>query len=164
MLQTPLITVTQVRASQPVSAFLSTLCCVQVRVPWPVFSMLSLYTTEDAHLVMPSLPVSICAHQRELASKIKTESKTLLYASIIRICPKWAAVLSRTVWDALMYADKKKKTKWINASLAVYCLRYGDFQQAHHGGFWSLLCMRRVGGRGLVLVNIGFSPQVSIHR
>ena len=35
--------------------------------------------TEDAHLVMPSLPVSICAQQRELASKIKTESKTPLY-------------------------------------------------------------------------------------
>lgn len=31
---------------------------------------------------MPSLPVSICAHQREVASKIKTESKTLLYDSI----------------------------------------------------------------------------------
>ncbi|XP_062329301.1 kin of IRRE-like protein 3 isoform X2 [Osmerus eperlanus] len=29
---------------------------------------------KDAHLVMPSLPVSICAHQRELASKIKTEN------------------------------------------------------------------------------------------
>ncbi|KAF3692987.1 Kin of IRRE-like protein 3 [Channa argus] len=30
--------------------------------------------SEEAHLVMPSLPVSICAHQRELASKIKTEN------------------------------------------------------------------------------------------
>ncbi|XP_022046030.1 kin of IRRE-like protein 3 isoform X6 [Acanthochromis polyacanthus] len=29
---------------------------------------------KEAHLVMPSLPVSICAHQRELASKIKTEN------------------------------------------------------------------------------------------
>ncbi|XP_016354947.1 kin of IRRE-like protein 3, partial [Sinocyclocheilus anshuiensis] len=29
--------------------------------------------TEDAHLVMPTLPTSICAQQRELASKIKTE-------------------------------------------------------------------------------------------
>ncbi|KAJ8400387.1 hypothetical protein AAFF_G00397700 [Aldrovandia affinis] len=29
---------------------------------------------KEAHLVMPSLPVSICAHQRDLASKIKTES------------------------------------------------------------------------------------------
>uniref|UniRef100_A0A3B3V153 Kirre like nephrin family adhesion molecule 3 n=1 Tax=Poecilia latipinna TaxID=48699 RepID=A0A3B3V153_9TELE len=27
----------------------------------------------EVHLVMPSLPVSICAHQREVASKIKTE-------------------------------------------------------------------------------------------
>lgn len=36
---------------------------------------------------MPSLPVSICAHQRELASKIKTESKTLLYDSIQSIVP-----------------------------------------------------------------------------
>lgn len=40
-----------------------------------VFSMLLLYTAEDAHLVMPSLPASICAQQRELSSKIKTESK-----------------------------------------------------------------------------------------
>lgn len=39
-------------------------------------SMLLLYATEDAHLVMPTLPTSICAQQRELASKIKTESKT----------------------------------------------------------------------------------------
>lgn len=38
-------------------------------------SMLLLYTAEDAHLVMPSLPASICAQQRELSSKIKTESK-----------------------------------------------------------------------------------------
>ncbi|XP_026116665.1 kin of IRRE-like protein 3, partial [Carassius auratus] len=30
--------------------------------------------TEDAHLVMPTLPTSICAQQRELASKIKTEN------------------------------------------------------------------------------------------
>ncbi|XP_024862548.1 kin of IRRE-like protein 3 isoform X3 [Kryptolebias marmoratus] len=29
---------------------------------------------KEVHLVMPSLPVSICAHQRELASKIKTEN------------------------------------------------------------------------------------------
>ncbi|XP_060929439.1 kin of IRRE-like protein 3 [Limanda limanda] len=29
---------------------------------------------KEAHLVMPTLPVSICAHQRELASKIKTEN------------------------------------------------------------------------------------------
>ncbi|XP_062416506.1 kin of IRRE-like protein 3, partial [Pungitius pungitius] len=29
---------------------------------------------KEAHLVMPSLPVSICAHQRDLASKIKTEN------------------------------------------------------------------------------------------
>ncbi|XP_077578753.1 kin of IRRE-like protein 3 isoform X2 [Stigmatopora nigra] len=29
---------------------------------------------KEAQLVMPSLPVSICAHQRELASKIKTEN------------------------------------------------------------------------------------------
>ncbi|XP_036821050.1 kin of IRRE-like protein 3 isoform X6 [Oncorhynchus mykiss] len=29
---------------------------------------------KEAHLVMPSLPVSICTHQRELASKIKTEN------------------------------------------------------------------------------------------
>ncbi|XP_010765466.1 kin of IRRE-like protein 3 [Notothenia coriiceps] len=29
---------------------------------------------KEAHLVMPSLPVSICAHQRELASKVKTEN------------------------------------------------------------------------------------------
>ncbi|KAL7870394.1 hypothetical protein SRHO_G00078910 [Serrasalmus rhombeus] len=29
---------------------------------------------KDAHLVMPSLPASICAQQRELASKIKTEN------------------------------------------------------------------------------------------
>lgn len=36
---------------------------------------------------MPSLPVSICAHQRELASKIKTESKTLLYDSIQSFVP-----------------------------------------------------------------------------
>lgn len=41
-------------------------------------SMLLLYTTEDAHLVMPSLPASICAQQRELSSKIKTESKPSL--------------------------------------------------------------------------------------
>ncbi|XP_032401344.1 LOW QUALITY PROTEIN: kin of IRRE-like protein 3 [Xiphophorus hellerii] len=29
---------------------------------------------KEVHLVMPSLPVSICAHQREVASKIKTEN------------------------------------------------------------------------------------------
>ncbi|KAM4590341.1 kin of IRRE-like protein 3 isoform 4-T4 [Fundulus diaphanus] len=29
---------------------------------------------KEVHLVMPSLPVSICAHQREVASKIRTEN------------------------------------------------------------------------------------------
>ncbi|KAJ3589963.1 hypothetical protein NHX12_007920 [Muraenolepis orangiensis] len=29
---------------------------------------------KDAHLVMPTLPASICAHQRELSSKMKTEN------------------------------------------------------------------------------------------
>lgn len=54
---------------------------------WSLQHVYCLYTTEEAHLVMPSLPVSICAHQRELASKIKTESKTLLYDSIISFVP-----------------------------------------------------------------------------
>ncbi|CAG02865.1 unnamed protein product, partial [Tetraodon nigroviridis] len=44
-------------------------CCY-----WSLQHVYCLYTTEEAHLVMPSLPVSICAHQRELASKIKTEN------------------------------------------------------------------------------------------
>lgn len=57
-------------------------CCY-----WCLQHVYCLYTTEEAHLVMPSLPVSICAHQRELASKIKTESKTLLYDSILSIVP-----------------------------------------------------------------------------
>uniref|UniRef100_A0A8C1GDG6 Kirre like nephrin family adhesion molecule 3a n=1 Tax=Cyprinus carpio TaxID=7962 RepID=A0A8C1GDG6_CYPCA len=48
-------------------------------LPFPIvggigLSMLLLYATEDAHLVMPTLPTSICAQQRELASKIKTEN------------------------------------------------------------------------------------------
>lgn len=55
---------------------------------WSLQHVYCLYTTEEAHLVMPSLPVSICAHQRELASKIKTESKTLLCDSILSIVPK----------------------------------------------------------------------------
>lgn len=57
---------------------------------------------------MPSLPVSICAHQRELASKIKTESKILLYDSI-------TPALSQTEWATEegyvrlhIYAEKKQ--------------------------------------------------------
>lgn len=54
---------------------------------WSLQHVYCLYTTEEAHLVMPSLPVSICAHQRDRASKIKTESKTLFYNSIISTVP-----------------------------------------------------------------------------
>lgn len=51
-------------------------CSLWLLVAFLALSMLLLYATEDAHLVMPTLPTSICAQQRELASKIKTESKT----------------------------------------------------------------------------------------
>lgn len=51
-------------------------CSLRLLVAFLALSMLLLYATEDAHLVMPTLPTSICAQQRELASKIKTESKT----------------------------------------------------------------------------------------
>lgn len=54
---------------------------------WSLQHVYCLYTTEEAHLVMPSLPVSICAHQRELASKIKTESKNLS-DSYHQLCPQ----------------------------------------------------------------------------
>ena len=70
--------------------WLETVHCLLPRIKlcyWSPQHVYCLYTTEEAHLVMPSLPVSICAHQRELASKIKTESKTLLYDSIISIVP-----------------------------------------------------------------------------
>lgn len=69
-------------STQPLSLPNKTQLCL-----WSLQHVCYLCTTEEAHLVMPSLPVSICAHQRELASKIKTESKTLLLDSIIHIGP-----------------------------------------------------------------------------
>lgn len=73
---------------------------------WSLQHVYCLYTTEEAHLVMPSLPVSICAHQRELASKIKTESKTLLYDSIISIVPNRMSRRGKAVWDCICMQEK----------------------------------------------------------
>lgn len=73
---------------------------------WSLQHVYCLYTTEEAHLVMPSLPVSICAHQRELASKIKTESKTLLYDSIISIVPNRMSQRGKAVSDCICMQEK----------------------------------------------------------
>lgn len=77
-------------------------CCY-----WSLQHVYCLYTTEEAHLVMPSLPVSICAHQRELASKIKTESKTLLYDSILSIVPNRLPHHGMAVWDCICICRKR---------------------------------------------------------
>lgn len=71
---------------------------------------------------MPSLPVSICAHQRELASKIKTESKTLLYDSILSIVPD----CTTTEWlceIAYAYGGKDYLLSG-NTWLIVQCLKF----------------------------------------
>lgn len=89
-------------------------CCY-----WSLQHVYCLYTTEEAHLVMPSLPVSICAHQRELASKIKTESKTLLYDSILSFVPNRLPLHGMAVSDCI----KKDYLLSGNSWLIVQCLK-----------------------------------------
>lgn len=101
---------------------------------WSLQHVYCLYTTEEAHLVMPSLPVSICAHQRELASKIKTESKTLLYDSI-------TPALSQTEWATEegyvrlhIYAGKKNKHNPVlagNKWLITLCVVFGKWESSN---------------------------------
>lgn len=88
-------------------------CCY-----WSLQHVYCLYTTEEAHLVMPSLPVSICAHQRELASKIKTESKTLLYDSILSFVPNRLPLRGRAVSDCIKTKDYLLSgNSWLNRAV-----------------------------------------------
>lgn len=91
---------------------------------WSLQHVYCLYTTEEAHLVMPSLPVSICAHQRELASKIKTESKTLLYDSILSIVPNRMPHHGKAVCEiANAYVGKDYLLSG-NTWVIVQCLKF----------------------------------------
>uniref|UniRef100_A0A8C9VYE9 Kirre like nephrin family adhesion molecule 3 n=1 Tax=Scleropages formosus TaxID=113540 RepID=A0A8C9VYE9_SCLFO len=63
------------------------LFCCWVHAGSPDLSVMLSFVTEEVRLVMSSLPVSISAHQRDLASKIKTESKILSCADCSSIFP-----------------------------------------------------------------------------
>ncbi|XP_030236546.1 kin of IRRE-like protein 3 isoform X2 [Gadus morhua] len=75
-------------------------------------------TFEDAHLVMPTLPVSICAHQRELASKIKTENH------------KGAASAKNDIRVEIVHKDHNAaRESEDHASMKQLMVERGDFQQ-----------------------------------
>ncbi|CAL8335077.1 unnamed protein product [Boreogadus saida] len=73
---------------------------------------------EDAHLVMPTLPVSICAHQRELASKIKTENH------------KGATSAKNDIRVEIVHKDHNAaRESEDHASMKQLMVERGDFQQ-----------------------------------
>lgn len=77
---------------------------------------------------MPSLPVSICTHQRELASKIKTESKTLIYDSIISIVPN--KMSHRGMLCEIAFVCRKDNLgvgrKWMINNSFIVCGKWGN--------------------------------------
>ncbi|CAL8335075.1 unnamed protein product [Boreogadus saida] len=73
---------------------------------------------KDAHLVMPTLPVSICAHQRELASKIKTENH------------KGATSAKNDIRVEIVHKDHNAaRESEDHASMKQLMVERGDFQQ-----------------------------------
>lgn len=114
---------------------------------WSLQHVYCLYTTEEAHLVMPSLPVSICAHQRELASKIKTESKILLYDSIISIVPNRMSHRRRLCEIAYVCRKKDNLVLTGNKWLIMLCIVFGKWGSSHkpNPGIFARFCTTALG-------------------
>ncbi|CAL8360822.1 unnamed protein product [Merluccius merluccius] len=73
---------------------------------------------KDAHLVMPTLPVSICAHQRDLSSKIKTENH------------KGAVSAKNDIRVEIVHKDHNAaRENEEHASMKQLMVERGDFQQ-----------------------------------
>ncbi|KAG7268644.1 hypothetical protein CRUP_020964 [Coryphaenoides rupestris] len=73
---------------------------------------------KDAHLVMPTLPVSICTHQRELSSKLKTESH------------KGVASAKNDIRVEIVHKDHNAaRESEDHASMKQLMVERGDFQQ-----------------------------------
>ncbi|XP_036441389.1 kin of IRRE-like protein 3 [Colossoma macropomum] len=86
---------------------------------------------KDAHLVMPSLPASICAQQRELASKIKTEiddPAEVKYASLIDL--KGVVSAKNDIRVEIVHKDHNAaRENEDHAAMKQLMIERGEFQQ-----------------------------------
>ncbi|XP_022523456.1 kin of IRRE-like protein 3 isoform X2 [Astyanax mexicanus] len=86
---------------------------------------------KDAHLVMPSLPASICAQQRELASKIKTEidePPEVKYASLIDL--KGVVSAKNDIRVEIVHKDHNAaRENEDHAAMKQLMIERGEFQQ-----------------------------------
>ncbi|XP_072550817.1 kin of IRRE-like protein 3 isoform X2 [Salminus brasiliensis] len=85
----------------------------------------------NAHLVMPSLPASICAQQRELASKIKTEiddPPEVKYASLIDL--KGVVSAKNDIRVEIVHKDHNAaRENEDHAAMKQLMIERGEFQQ-----------------------------------